>query len=273
MHTTVFLKEAVDALNIVPDGIYIDATYGEGGHAREIISRGGKVIGIEADPVQASKEKEIHVLNGSFADIKELVQAQNIDAVDGVLFDFGLSMVQMRTGGKGLSYRQDDEVLDMRLSGRGMSAEEYLNSAPDEQLVEDLLKYSEDLKSEKIAHMIVRYRKETGLRTVNDLKGIIDKALGHTGGTDTYARIFQAIRIIVNDEIETIKKGLAGAFEIVKPGGYIVVISFHSLEDRVVKAFVRSLGNKVEHTRLSVRKSRPLRSFERSATLRQIKKI
>lgn len=154
-----------------------------------------------------------------------------------------------------------------------MTAEEYLNETLDSELVDQLMKYSEDLRSEVIAHAIVRYRKERQLKTVGDLKWIIDTALRQKNATDTYARIFQALRIIVNDELTMIQRGLEGALHLVKSGGNIVVISFHSLEDRVVKAFVRSHTEQVKHMRLAVHKQRALASFERSATLRVLTKI
>jgi len=273
MHTTVFLNEAVDALNITQGGRYIDATFGEGGHAQLITEKGGTVLGIDADPTQVEKETKLRVVNGTFGEIEEIARREKFVLVDGVLFDFGLSMVQLATGGKGLSYRSLDEPLDMRLGTIGMTAAEYLNTVGLEQLIDDLGRYSEDMNAEKIARRIVRTRTDTAVQTVQDLRGCIDTALGYGNGTDTYARIFQAVRIIVNDEIETIKNGLAGAFSIVKQGGSIVVISFHSVEDRIVKMYVRGLGEKAKHLRINVKKVRSIKKFERSATLRVITKV
>ncbi len=273
MHTSVFLEEAVEALNVENGKKYIDATFGEGGHARQIQSKGGIVLGIDADKIQATKEKEIKVVNGNYGDIRQIAEEHDFIPVAGILFDFGLSMVQLKTGGKGLSYKNNDEPLDMRLGENGQTAAEYLNSALPEQLVEDITKYSEDLVSNRIAHRIVRYRSEKQMETVGDLKKVIDDATGMHGRAleKTYARIFQAVRIIVNDELTQIRRGLEGAYEILEDGGRIVIISFHSIEDRVVKAFVRSKGFKQQ--RIPVQKNRKLQTFERSATLRVIEKI
>lgn len=273
MHTSVFLEEAVSALDVHEGKKYIDATFGEGGHSRLIQSKGGIVLGIDADTVQATKEKEIKVINGNYGDIRKIAEENDFVPVSGILFDFGLSMVQLKTGGKGLSYKNNEEPLDMRLGNDGHTAAEYLNQALPEQLVEDITKYSEDLMSNRIAHRIVRYRSEKQIETVEDLRKVIDDATGLHGRAleKTYARVFQAIRIIVNDEIRQIQQGLEGAYEILEPGGKIVIISFHSIEDRVVKAFVRSKGLKKE--RIPVQKNRKLQTFERSATLRVIEKI
>lgn len=273
MHTSVFLEEAVEALNVREGKKYIDATFGEGGHARRIRAQGGIVLGIDADKVQATKEEELTVVNGNYGNIQEIAQENDFVPAAGVLFDFGLSMVQLRTGGKGLSYRNDEEELDMRLGEGGMPANEYLNTASYEELSELITKYSEDLSSERIARRIVIFRSKKSIETVGDLKNIINEATRKQGISreKTYARIFQAVRIIVNDELTQIKQGLEGAYEILEPGGRIVIISFHSVEDRIVKAFVRSKGLKPK--KISVQKNRKLQTFERSATLRVIEKI
>ena len=273
MHTSVFLNEAVDALDVQEGKKYIDATFGEGGHARLIQSRGGIVLGIDADKVQATKEKELTVVNGNYGDIKTIAEANHFVPAAGILFDFGLSMVQLKTGGKGLSYRNDEEILDMRLGQEGEPAYEYLNAASYEELAEMITRYSEDLSSERIARRIVTYRSKKPIQTVGDLKNVINEATRLQGASreKTYARIFQAVRIIVNDELTQIQKGLEGAYDILDAKGKIVIISFHSVEDRLVKAFVRSKG--LKHQRISVQKSRKLQTFERSATLRVIEKI
>lgn len=273
MHTSVFLEEAVEALDIQKGKKYIDATFGEGGHARLIQSKGGIVLGIDADKIQATKEEELTVVHGNFGDIKVIAEKHDFVPASGILFDFGLSMVQLKTGGKGLSYKNDEESLDMRLGEEGQPAYDYLNTATYEDLAELITKYSEDLSSERIARRIVVYRSKKPIGTVGDLKTIINEAtrLSGTSLEKTYARIFQAVRIIVNDEMTQIQRGLEGAYEILDQRGKIVIISFHSVEDRIVKAFVRSKGLKQQ--RISVRKNRKLQTFERSATLRVIEKI
>jgi len=273
MHTSVFLQEAVEALNVQPGKKYIDATFGEGGHARLIQAKGGHVLGIDADEVQSSKEEELNVVHGNYGDIKKIAEEQSFAPIAGVLFDFGLSMVQLKTGKKGLSYKHDEEPLDMRLGDEGQPAYEYLNTATYEELADRITRYSEDLSSERIARRIVVYRSKKQIEKVEDLKNIIIEATRMQGRVleKTYARIFQAVRIIVNDELIQIQKGMEGAYDILEVGGRIVIISFHSVEDRIVKAFVRSKGLKQQ--RISVQKSRKLQTFERSATLRVIVKI
>ncbi len=273
MHTTVFLEEAVNALNVEKGKKYIDATFGEGGHSYLIQSQGGIVLGIDADKSQADKEKEIRVIHGNYADIEELAGREGFSPVHGILFDYGLSMVQIKTSGRGFTFKNDGEPLDMRLGEQGETAADYLNTASQAELIDRITRYSEDLASEAIAKRIVSYRSRKEIETVGDLKEIIRDATRQRDQQleKTYARIFQAVRIIVNDELKNIEKGLEGAYRILEPGGRIVVISFHSVEDRIVKAFVRSKG--VTQNRISVQKSRKLQTFERSATLRVIQKI
>ena len=194
--------------------------------------------------------------------------------MDGVLFDYGLSMNQISLGGKGLSYNKRDEPLDMRLSGEGPTAADVINSLSYQELTELLMKYAEDTNSERYARAIQTFLRKKEITTVGDLIEALDSTFQkEPENRRIYSPVFQALRIEVNKEYETIPKGLTGALRMVKHGGSIVTISFHSLEDRWVKRFIRLHQSEVKDTRENISKKRPLRSFERSATLRIIKKI
>lgn len=270
MHNSVFLREAVDAIFVKKDGKYIDATYGVGGHTAEIIKRGGKVLAIDLDPTVISQNKQQLIVHGNFSEIKDIAEKNKWIPVEGVIFDLGLSMDQLDNSGKGLSYRKDDEELDMRLSGSGIKASDVLNTYSQEELEELIPRYSEEIMSLKIVRKIIATRKNHPIKTVSDLKRIIESVIGKSS-YDVYARIFQALRIIVNDEINNLRKGLTGAFEIINSGGKIVVITFHSIEDREVKRIVAAMKNTIE-TRIDVKRQRALAPYEKSARLRVIQK-
>ena len=265
MHTTVFLHEALKALNIQPGNTYIDATYGEGGHTQEIMNQGATVLAIDADKVQVAKgRKRNHaVVQGLFKDIVAIAKENHLEHVDGILFDFGLSMEQLSKSGKGFSYKNNQEPLDMRLGEEGETAAELLNSLQGEELISDIMKYSEEKYSIGIAKRILGHRRKKAFATVGDLKKVIDEIVPEEEPRHkVYARIFQAIRIITNSELEQIQKGLEGALGLIQSGGVIVTITFHSLEDRLVK----KMGA------INVERVRPLQSFERSAHLRVLQK-
>lgn len=279
MHTTVFLEEAVASLNVQKKGKYIDATYGKGGHTRGIVEKGGKVLAIEWDPSQIplTKQKGIEIARGNYADMEFIANEYGFIPADGVLFDFGLSMDQLEEGKKGLSFKKLEEPLDMRISNTGKMAKEILNEYSQAELAEDFMKFSEEIKSKSIAKQIVIARRKKPFETVEDLISAINRSLKSLANNreyaqKVYARIFQALRIIVNEEFNNISKGLEAALQIVKPGGRIVIITFHSLEDRIVKLFARQHKYEVIEEKVDVEKVRNLRSFERSAILRIIEK-
>lgn len=280
IHTTVFLEEAVAALNVKQKGKYIDATFGQGGHSVKIKESGGTVLGIDADndQVESSLEniKDIKVIYGNFGEIENIAKSENFFPVNGVIFDFGLSIKQIKNGGKGLSYMKDNETLDMRLGQSDRSAIEILNSYSEEDLRDVLVKYSENILAPEIAKRILLARKMRKIEKVYDLKQIIGTVVAEDGRfkkEKIFAPIFQAIRIEVNDEMNNIRRALKGCLEILKPGGVIVAITFHSLEDRLVKNFARENKARITGTRTKVEKSRKLYPFERSAKLRVLKYI
>lgn len=285
MHTPVLLEHAIEALNVTPGARYIDATAGEGGHLSMILEKGGKVLGLDWDPSQIKniqsliKNDDLILEAGSYGDIESIAKKHEFAPVDGVLFDFGLSMKQIRESGRGFSYNNLNEPLDMRIDGKtGVTASEIINNYNAQELYETFSRYAEEFHSLSIAESIVRARTMRRIETVGGLIAAIDFAIakckmGHRHGREIYATIFQALRIVVNEEFEQIKKGLEGAINILKPEGRIVIITFHSLEDRIVKRYIEASPD-VKFLDKHVIKGDFRKSFERSAKLRTIiKKI
>lgn len=266
-HTPVLLKEVIDNLNIKPNGLYIDATVGEGGHGQEILKNQGRLLGIDwdEDQIKRLKQKEIFknalLFNDNFANIEDIAKKNKYYPVDGIILDLGLSMRQIQKSKKGFSYKNENEYLDMRLSKNIVkTASSIINSFKVSELYEIFTKYSEEINSRAIAENIVNVRSLKKIEKVEDLLKIIDKAIKRKD-KKVYARIFQALRIAVNNEFENLKKALKGAKNIINSDGKIIVISFHSLEDRIVKRFAKDndlklltkkpiLGNKsIKHER------------------------
>ncbi len=277
MHTPVLLHEAMEGLNIKSDGVYIDATVGEGGHIEEIAKRGGQVLGIDLDinQIQNLKSKvknfeNIKLMQGSFAEIEKIAKENGFYPVDGILFDLGLSMFQIENSGRGFSFKKGDEPLDMRLDPKlTTTAEEIVNTSDETKIYDLFARYSEDRHSAAIAHAIIGQRRLKPITRVRELKTVIDQVVGQEDRR-TYARIFQALRIAVNDELENIKKGLGGALALLKTKGRLVVITFHSLEDRIVKQFIAKNGLRQINKKVTAANTKS--SFERSAKLRIIEK-
>jgi 16S rRNA (cytosine1402-N4)-methyltransferase len=271
MHTPVLLQEAIDGLNVISGGRYIDATFGEGGYSQEILKRGGKVLGIDLDKNQLTSSRVneltgLKLVEGNFADIEKIAKENDFFPVEGVVFDLGLSMRQLNESGRGFSYKKFNEPLDMRLSlGLEVKASDLINSLDEEKLYEILAKNSEELNSRIISKAVVRARQIRKIKTVEDLIKTIDQGLGQSDKR-VYQRVFQALRIEVNQEFNNLKKGLNGALRILKNEGRIVIISFHSLEDRIIKNFGKTERIKIV-TKKPIRKSGG-RSFEKSAKLR-----
>ncbi len=281
MHTSVFLNETVRELHVTAGGKYIDGTFGEGGHAQAIVAAGGIVLGIEADILQHQKhtESSIRVIHGNFKDIEHISKESDFFPVQGVLLDLGLSMEQLNKSRRGFSFRKPEEPLDMRIGESDITAAEILQKTEKSELETILAKYSEDQFAQAIAQQIVALRSHQPFSTVADLTSVVRNTLNKKNITSeqviekTYARIFQALRIYVNDEFDSLRKALEGSLSIVSPGGRIVIITFHSLEDRIVKLFARERSETIKHIRVEVGKERKLQKFERSAQLRVLEKI
>ena len=226
-HIPVMVNEVLEGLQVTKGKRFIDATYGGGGHTKAIREAGGIVLGIDTDP-----DAKADVL-GNFRNIEEIAKKNGFEQVDGILFDLGVSSYQLDTGDRGFSYRFPEALLDLRLNQKeGQTAAELLQNISGEGLYEILATYGEEEHSRRIASAIMRARRLHPIRTTGDLLQFVDK---HHA-----SQVFQALRIAVNDELNALKEGLKGAQELLKPGGRLVVISFHSLEDRIVKLFLKT---------------------------------
>jgi len=270
MHTPVLLEQVINALEVKKDGLYVDATFGEGGYSREILKRGGKVLGIDLDKNQLTNYglqiTDLKLVEGNFADIEKIAKENDFFPVDGIVFDLGLSMRQINQSGRGFSFKKLNEPLDMRMSLKTeMTAKDLLNHLSEPELYDIFARNSEEINSQKIAHEIIIKRQFRKLETVNDLINCIDKAIGEQD-KNVYKRIFQALRIEVNQEFDNLKKGLTSSVKIIKSDGKIAVVTFHSLEDRIVKIFSKTGGIRLLNKKPIM--NRWGRSFEKAAKLR-----
>ena len=246
-HKTVLLKETVELLNINPNGIYVDATAGGAGLSYEVaskLSKKGKLICIDQDPdaILACKEKlkefkNVEIVNDNFSNIYDIVHNLGFDGIDGVVFDLGVSSYQLDIAERGFSYKKE-APLDMRMSKQGQSAYDVINFLDEDELRKIIKEYGEERYASKIAFKIVKARERKLIETTTELADIVKNAIpafSRREGGNPARRTFQAIRIYVNDELENLKKSLENAFRVLKKGGRIVVITFHSLEDKIVK--------------------------------------
>ncbi len=246
-HKPVLFTETVESLNIRPGGTYIDGTLGGGGHSEAILRAlggSGRLIGIDQDPdaIKAAGERlggfeNFTAVRGNFSRMGELIAGLGVDEADGVLLDVGVSSYQLDTPERGFSYHHD-APLDMRMSREGVSAYDLVNGLSGPELADIIFKFGEDRSARRIAQGIVRAREAGPIRTTGELSEIIKESVpaavrraeGHPA-----RRTFQALRIAVNGELEALEKGLEAGFELLRPGGRLAVITFHSLEDRLVK--------------------------------------
>lgn len=245
-HRSVLLKETIALLNIRPDGVYVDGTAGGAGHSREIATRllGGSLIAIDKDPdaVRAASKRLspfpcAKVVQDDFRNIRRVLAGEQIPSVDGVLLDLGVSSQQLDQEERGFSY-QSDAALDMRMSQKGKSARDVVNGYSERDLVRILRDYGEEKFAPRIAAAIVREREKAPVETTARLAKIVKEAIpaaARREGGHPAKRSFQAIRIEVNGELDSLREGLDDAFELLRPGGRLAVITFHSLEDRLVK--------------------------------------
>jgi len=255
-HTSVLLQEAVEALNICPDGCYIDATLGGGGHSAEIcrklIGENGRLIGIDQDEralvhavsVLSKYSDKVTFVHSNFSDIKYIKSAASVDLIDGVVMDLGVSSHQFDTPERGFSYNYD-APLDMRmdLSG-GLSAYDVINDYSEADLTRVLWEYGQEKWSKRIAQFICQRRASKPIQTTFELVSVIKAAVpkkARQDGKHPAKRTFMAIRIEVNQELEILERSIRNFVGILRPGGRICVITFHSLEDRIVKQMFRKL--------------------------------
>ena len=247
-HKPVMLEESLEGLNIHPDGIYADMTYGGGGHSREIVSRLGKdghLYGFDQDldAMQgAMTDERFTFVRSNFRFVKNWMQYYGVDGVDGILADLGVSSHHFDEGERGFSFRYD-AALDMRMNQAArLTAAQVVNTYSEEQLADIFYLYGEMKTSRKLAATLVKARKENEIKTTGQLADLLRPLLGRDREKKDMAKVFQALRIEVNGEMNALKQMLAGAIEVLKPGGRLVVLTYHSLEDRMVKNIMRS-GN------------------------------
>lgn len=244
-HISVLLNECIEGLNINPNGIYVDGTAGGGGHSAEILKKldCGKLISIDRDPdaittisERFKNEPNSIIINGCFGDMKKLLNDRGIYQVDGVLLDIGVSSHQLDTDERGFSFHKD-APLDMRMSQSGASAEDLVNDLSYEELRDIIYRYGEDKFAPSIAKGIVKAREEERITTTLQLAEIIKNSVPQKVRREGHParKTFQALRIEVNGELTQLENGLDEAFEMLSPKGRLAVISFHSLEDRIVK--------------------------------------
>lgn len=245
-HNPVLLKETVDGLNIKPDGVYVDVTFGGGGHSREILSRlgeNGKLYSFDQDKdalENAIDDDRFTLINENFRYIKRFLRFYGVKSVDGVLADFGVSSHQFDVAERGFSTRFEAD-LDMRMNREdNLSAYNVVNDYEEEQLRDVLLQYGELRQAATMARVIVEARQQEAIKTSDQLKTVLKRFLQHKKENKVLAQIYQAIRIEVNQEIEALKELLLQTPEILVKGGRLSFISYHSLEDRLVKRFVRN---------------------------------
>lgn len=251
-HIPVMIKEVIQALDLKDGGVYLDATFGFGGYSRAILeAEKCKVIAVDRDPNVCSRAEEIKsqyqdrfdFKQGRFSNIDDLVS----EPFDGVVFDIGVSSMQLDEAERGFSFSKEGR-LDMRMSCEGKSAYDIINTYTADDIADILYQFGEENKSRQIARKIVEKRSEKPIETTTELADIVRSVVYKKfGDTDPATKTFQAIRIAVNDELFELEEGLKAAARILKEGGRLVVVDFHSLEDRIVKTFFKQNSIKKEH--------------------------
>ncbi len=254
-HQPVLLEQAIDALNIKPDGVYIDATFGRGGHSRVILEHlgdGGRLLAVDQDPQAVAygrrifdQDGRIEIVHGNFTRVADMVLERGLEqSVDGVLMDLGVSSPQLDDAARGFSFSRSGP-LDMRMNtAQGRTAMEWLTGVSLNELTLVLKKYGEERSARRIAEAIIDHRKHM---EITDTKQLADVIVGAVPGYEKHkhpaTRSFQAIRIFINQELQALEQGLQAAVSVLAVAGRLAVISFHSLEDRIVKRFMRDIAS------------------------------
>ncbi|HWA50110.1 MAG TPA: 16S rRNA (cytosine(1402)-N(4))-methyltransferase RsmH [Dongiaceae bacterium] len=248
-HRPVLLAEVIEALSPQDGAIYVDGTFGAGGYSRALLDAAHCTVwAIDRDPAAVKEaqplidryEGRLHIIQGRFGDMVELLKARGIQAVQGVTLDLGVSSMQLDRAERGFSFRFEGP-LDMRMESAGQSAADLVNEMAERPLADLIFTFGEEKKARRIAKAIVAARTLAPIHTTQQLAEIVRRAIGPAGGDriDPATRTFQALRIAVNDELGEIDRGLAAAERMLAPGGRMAIVSFHSLEDRRVKQFLR----------------------------------
>ncbi len=247
-HLSVMVEETLDGLRLQPGGWYVDGTFGAGGHTRLLLERGVNVVAIDQDPTAAGYVTtlraaglpgELRFVAGNFRDLETLVASAGVTEVHGVLLDLGVSSMQLDEGERGFAFRKDGP-LDMRMSESGVSAELVVNDYSLEDLAALIFRYGEERHSRRVARRIVEARESSRITTTARLAEVVSSAYPPGPRREHPARrTFQALRIYVNDELGALQEGLEASARLLVPGGRLVVLSYHSLEDRIVKQFLK----------------------------------
>ena len=263
-HQTVLLEEAIDALAIRADGVYVDATFGRGGHSRLILERlgpGGRLVALDKDPqaIEAGtriSDARFSLVHASFAELAEVLERLGLEGVDGVLLDLGVSSPQIDDAARGFSFRRDGP-LDMRMdTSKGQTAAQWLETASEAEIREVIHDYGEERFAKQIAKAIVAARQRQPVVTTGQLAAIVGAAVRtREQGKDPATRTFQAVRIYLNQELAHLSLVLPQVLDLLRPGARLAVISFHSLEDRIVKHFMRDAARADVPIRLPLRES------------------
>lgn len=252
-HIPVLLNEVVESIAPKDGGVYVDGTFGAGGYTRAVLDAADcTVYAIDRDPdairegqklVDAYKGR-LHLLHGTFGEMAELVRGEGVDFVDGIMLDIGVSSMQIDRAERGFSF-QKDGALDMRMSQNGLSAADVLNTFGEREIADIIYKYGEERFSRRIAAAVVEQRKTAPFKTTLEFADLIRRTVPHKReDIDPATRSFQALRIYVNDELGQLESGLSAAHDLLKAGGRMAVVSFHSLEDRIVKTFMQEKSGK-----------------------------
>ena len=251
-HISVLLNESVEALNIKPDGVYVDCTAGGGGHSNEILSHlneNGKMYLFDRDPdaikvltERFKDDKRVNIIHDNYSNIKVALETLGVSAVDGIVADLGVSSFQLDTAERGFSFH-NDALLDMRMSKQGLSAKDVVNTYPEDELSRVIWEYGEEKFAKKIASNIVKARAKKEIETTFELSDIISASIPAKFKRDGHParKTFQAIRIEVNNELGGLKDVLPDMFELLNTNGVLAIITFHSLEDKIVKDYFNTL--------------------------------
>lgn len=256
-HIPVLLEPTVDALAVKPGGVYVDGTLGRAGHAGEVLARAGAgatLVGIDRDPQALAESTErlsrfadakVFLVHGRHGDLAGLVRGKGIGEVDGIVLDLGVSSPQLDEAGRGFSFRADGP-LDMRMDQtRGLTAADLVASRSEEELTDIFRRLGEEPHARRIARAIVRARERSPLATTSQLADLVEQTVGRRGAHHPATRVFQALRMEVNDEMGELERALEGGLGLLKSGGRFAVITFESLTDRVVKRFFAAHAGKM----------------------------
>ena len=243
-HTPVMLKESVDLLRVIEGQWYVDGTFGAGGHSAEILNRGGKVLALDKDPAAADHAQnfegsDFKFKQSNFRNLATILMNTGITNIHGVLLDLGVSSMQLEQPERGFSYRKNGP-LDMRMGQIGTNAADLVNNATEAELAEIIYRYGEDQYSRRIARTIVKARAIQPIQSTESLRNLLEYAYPNKRRRSHPARkTFQALRIAVNDELGALTDGISSAETVLSGGGRLVVLSYHSLEDRIMKRFLK----------------------------------